>query len=79
VFHHRSERNTSATEQGFDRAGVQNLQRFDPKHQLRVAASNILGQDWINESSYTDDIGTVARRGIYPGTVIVRATVEMKF
>jgi hypothetical protein len=55
------------------------LWKFSPKNQLRVAVANILGQDWVDESSFTDGFGTVERRAIYPGTVTVRATMEMKF
>jgi hypothetical protein len=42
VFHHRSERNTSATEQGFDRAGTHTLQRNSASTEdARFTAINI--------------------------------------
>ncbi len=45
------------------------LWKFDPKRQLRIAASSLLGQDYISESSRTT----------YPGSPMLRATLEMKF
>jgi outer membrane receptor for ferrienterochelin and colicins len=55
------------------------LWKFDPRNQLRVAVSNILGQDFIAEKTYADASGTVHRTSIFPGTVVLRATMEMKF
>jgi outer membrane receptor protein involved in Fe transport len=55
------------------------LWKFNPKTQLRLAASNLLGQDYINESSYTlEGSGTQRSRTIYPGSPTLRATLEMK-
>ena len=56
------------------------LWKFDPKRQLRIAASNVLGQDYISESSYSvAGQGTQRSRTIYPGSPMLRATLEMKF
>jgi hypothetical protein len=55
------------------------LWKFDQRHQLRLALSNILGQDFINQSSYADAGGSVHRRFVYPGDVSLRAVLEMKF
>jgi len=55
------------------------LWKFDPKNQLRVALSNILAQDYINDSTYTDRFGSVRRQSTYPGEVTLRATMEVKF
>jgi outer membrane receptor protein involved in Fe transport len=56
------------------------LWKFDARRQLRIAASNLLGQDYINESSYTlAGDGTQRSRTIYPGSPTLRATLEMKF
>jgi outer membrane receptor for ferrienterochelin and colicins len=56
------------------------LWKFDPKRQLRIAASNLLGQDYISESSYTvAGQGTQRSRTTYPGSPMLRATLEMKF
>jgi outer membrane receptor for ferrienterochelin and colicins len=55
VFHHRSERNTSATEQGFDRAGVQNLQRnIASTEDARFTAINISPRlNWVLDGGDT--------------------------
>jgi outer membrane receptor for ferrienterochelin and colicins len=58
---------------------IYGLWKFDPKNQLRVAVSNILSQDFINENTYAEDDGSVRRVSIFPGIVVVRATMEMKF
>lgn len=55
------------------------LWKFDPKNQLRMALSNILQQDFINDNSYTDAFGSSHRQSIFPGVVNLRATMEMKF
>jgi hypothetical protein len=47
--------------------------------QMRLAGSNLLGQDYINASSYTlEASGTQRSRTIYPGSPVLRATLEMK-
>jgi outer membrane receptor for ferrienterochelin and colicins len=58
---------------------VYGLWKFDPKNQLRVALSNILKQDFINENTYTDASGSMRRVSVFPGVVVLRATMEMKF
>ena len=55
------------------------LWKFDPKNQLRVGLNNVLAQDFINESSYRSDTGSVKSRSVSPGVVMLRATMEMKF
>jgi outer membrane receptor protein involved in Fe transport len=55
------------------------LWKSSPRTQLRLAASNLLGQDYINESSYTVAGGTQRGRTIYPGSPVLRATLEMRF
>jgi outer membrane receptor for ferrienterochelin and colicins len=56
------------------------LWKFNPRIQLRVAASNLLGQDYINESRYTlAGLGTQRSRTSYPGSPVLRSTLEMKF
>jgi outer membrane receptor protein involved in Fe transport len=55
------------------------LWKLNPKVQLRLAGSNLLGQDYINASSYTvAGQGTQRSRTIYPGSPVLRATLEMK-
>ena len=54
--------------------------KFTPKVQLRLAASNLLGEDTGFEISYTDPVaGTEKRSWTYPGGVKLRTTLEMKF
>jgi outer membrane receptor for ferrienterochelin and colicins len=53
--------------------------KFNPTYQLRVAVSNVLGQDYINDSTYTDSFGSSRSRSVYPGATIGRATLEAKF
>ena len=56
------------------------LWKFDPKRQLRVAASNLLGQDRITASSYTvAGQDTQRSRTVYPGSATLRATLETRF
>jgi outer membrane receptor for ferrienterochelin and colicins len=58
---------------------VYGLWKFDPKNQLRVALSNILKQDFVSENTFTDKSGTVRRVSEFPGVIVLRATMEMKF
>ncbi|QOY96289.1 TonB-dependent receptor [Massilia sp. UMI-21] len=52
----------------------------DPKTVLRVALSNLLGEDNAFEPSYFDPVaGLEKRRWVYPGGVKLRTTLEMKF
>jgi outer membrane receptor for ferrienterochelin and colicins len=56
------------------------LWKFNPKLQLRVASSNLLAQDTLSESSYTNPgAGTQTSRTLNPVHRSVRATLEMKF
>jgi len=54
--------------------------KFNPKLQLRVVASNLLGEHNVFEPSYTDPVaGTERRRWDYPESVKLRTTLEMTF
>jgi outer membrane cobalamin receptor len=56
------------------------LWKFDPKRQLRIAAANVLGQDYVSASSYTlPGQGTQHSRTVYPNSSTLRATLETKF
>ncbi|QGZ42538.1 outer membrane receptor for ferrienterochelin and colicin [Pseudoduganella flava] len=67
------------------------LWKFNPRYQLRVAVSNLLGQDYVSDSAYldnsvdnsvgksVDESGTRRRTSIYPGYTQGRATLEMRF
>ncbi|MET0855785.1 MAG: hypothetical protein ABWY27_03455, partial [Telluria sp.] len=58
---------------------VYGLWKFSPQNQLRMAVSNILGQGYDAQNTYTDQFGTVNRSTSYKGPVVLRATMEMKF
>ena len=54
--------------------------KFNPKVQLRLAASNLLGEDNAYEITYEDPVrGTEKRGWTYPEGVKLRTTLEMKF
>lgn len=53
--------------------------KFNPKYQLRVAVSNVLGQDYFNDSTYAGTFGSSRSRTVYPGPTTARATLEVKF
>ena len=56
------------------------LYKFTPKQQLRVAMSNILGDDFVNRQSYLEPgRGLVVRNFSFPAGPSVRATLELKF
>jgi outer membrane receptor protein involved in Fe transport len=56
------------------------LWAFNPAVQLRLAASNLLGEDDEFEPSYADPVrGVETRRWRYPGGAKLRSTLEMKF
>jgi outer membrane receptor for ferrienterochelin and colicins len=56
------------------------LWKFDPKTQLRLSLSNLLAQDYINESGFVLENGrAVRRRTTTPGNVLLRVAAEMKF
>jgi hypothetical protein len=53
---------------------------FNPKMVLRVALSNLLGEDNAFEPSYVDPVsGLEKRRWTYPGGVKLRSTLELQF
>jgi outer membrane receptor for ferrienterochelin and colicins len=55
------------------------LWKFNPKLQLRVAASNLLTQDFVSDSAYTDMSGIQRRTMIIPGYINTRVTLEMRY
>jgi len=56
------------------------LYKFNPKQQLRVALSNLLGQDFVNRSSYVEQgRGPVLRDSVFKAGPSLRATLELKF
>jgi len=56
------------------------LWKLNPKTQLRLAASNLLGQDYITGGSYTTaSAGTQRSRTITSGAATLRTTLEVKF
>lgn len=74
-----------AANRGFYRIGRTDLDTyaawsFTPKTVLRVALSNMLGEDDIFEPTYYDPVaGLEKRRWIYPSGIKLRTTLEMKF
>jgi outer membrane receptor for ferrienterochelin and colicins len=58
---------------------VYGVWKYDPRTQLRVAASNMLAQDYVSESNYLEPAGMVHRRTTSPSDIVLRATIEMKF
>jgi outer membrane receptor for ferrienterochelin and colicins len=70
-----------------DQASYQNVRRdldvyalwkFNPTCQVRLALSNLLGQDGLNATSYTTPAGLSTRSTVYPGYMVARVTLEMK-
>ncbi|MFC5481127.1 TonB-dependent receptor plug domain-containing protein [Massilia suwonensis] len=56
------------------------LYKFNPKYQLRVALSNLLGQDFVNQGSFLEEgRGLVERETRFKAGPSVRATLELKF
>ncbi|WP_245714227.1 TonB-dependent receptor plug domain-containing protein [Janthinobacterium psychrotolerans] len=55
------------------------LWKFNPKHQLRLAVSNLLAQDYESNSAYADAHGSMIRAGVSGTAPQARATMEMKF
>jgi len=55
------------------------LYKFSQHYQLRVALSNLLAQDFIGDSRYVDENGTLRRTSIYPGRTMARLTLETRF
>ena len=55
------------------------LYKFTPKTQLRVALSNILGEDFGNRYTFLEPERLVVRNVRFPAGPSVRATLELKF
>ncbi|MCC2954451.1 TonB-dependent receptor [Massilia sp. IC2-477] len=55
------------------------LYKFNPKYQLRFAVSNILRQDFLDDSVYTDASGTQCRTRVFPGYAMARLTLEARY
>lgn len=55
------------------------LWKFNPKYQLRFGVSNLLGQDLLDDSRYTDADGTLRRSRIFPGYAMARLTLEARY
>jgi outer membrane receptor protein involved in Fe transport len=56
------------------------LYKFNPKQQLRVALSNLLGQDFVNRGSFLEpERGLVVRDTRFVAGPSLRATLELKF
>lgn len=56
------------------------LYKFTPKQQLRVAMSNILGEDYGNRHSFVENNGNLVVRNLtFPAGPSLRATLELKF
>ena len=56
------------------------LLKFDPKNQVRVAVTNILAQNSVQENSYLDNDNSLRKRITYiPGDTAIRVTLETKF
>lgn len=56
------------------------LYKFTPRQQLRVALSNLLGQDFVNRGSFVEEgRALVVRETRFKAGPSVRATLELKF
>ena len=55
------------------------LWKFNPQYQLRVALSNLLGQDFVSDARYLDAGGTLRRTMRFPGATMARVTLETRF
>ena len=55
------------------------LWKLNPTYQLRLAATNLLRQDAIAESRYTDDRGVQRRTTFAEGYAMARVTLESRF
>ena len=74
-----SERQTSTLQTRRDLEAYA-LYKFNPKQQLRVALSNLLGQDFVNLNTFLEEgRGLVVRETRFKAGPSVRATLEMKF
>jgi hypothetical protein len=56
------------------------LYKFNPKRQLRVALSNLPGQDFVNRGSFVEEErGPMLREARIEAGPSLRATLELKF
>ncbi|CAN5859198.1 catecholate siderophore receptor CirA [soil metagenome] len=55
------------------------LWKFTPKTNLRLSAGNVLQQDNLSASTYTDTNGSLVQTSTTPTTVALRAMLEHKF
>ncbi len=61
------------------------LWKFDAKKQVRLAVSNVLGEDWVGDNTYErrdldgNLTGTIRRVAAYPVDLALRATMELRF
>jgi len=55
------------------------LWKIDTQNNLRVAVSNLLAQDYVTESLYSDANGTQNRLNVASGETQLRVTVEKRF
>ncbi|WP_332856557.1 TonB-dependent receptor plug domain-containing protein [Duganella sp. S19_KUP01_CR8] len=55
------------------------LWKIDTQNNLRVAVSNLLAQDYITESLYSDTSGTQNRLTVASGETQLRVTIEKRF
>ena len=55
------------------------LWKFTPKTQFRLTLANVLRQDYLNESTYFDQFGSLKLSSTFPSSMQVRANLEMKF
>ncbi|TFW13856.1 TonB-dependent receptor [Duganella callida] len=55
------------------------LWKLDHQNNLRVAVSNLLGQDYTTESLYSDGNGSLNRTTVASGETQLRVTVETRF
>lgn len=55
------------------------LYKFNPKYQLRFGVSNILRQEFLDDSLYTDASGTQRRTRVFPGYAMARLTLEARY
>lgn len=55
------------------------LWKFNPTYQLRMGVQNLLRQDFLDDSFYTDANGTQRRTRTFPGYAMVRLTLEGRY
>jgi outer membrane receptor for ferrienterochelin and colicins len=55
------------------------LWKFNPTYQLRLAATNLLRQDAVSDSRYTDENGVMRRASFVDGQAMARVTLESRF